>query len=52
MGKWIKRREVVDGARRFRSEKMWERYATALEGKRSVWLSESRRETKECAVER
>ena len=41
---WIKKREVVDGARRIRSEKLREqyreRYARSLEGKRVEWDGE------------
>ena len=42
MGTWIKRREVVDGARRIRSEKLSkhqyrEGYARSLEGNRVEW---------------
>ena len=42
MGTRIKRREVVDGARRIRSEKLGEHqyregYARSLEGKRVEW---------------
>ena len=42
VGAWIKRRKVVDGVRRIRSEKLRENqyregYARFLEGKRVVW---------------
>ena len=46
MGTWIKRREVVDGAMRNRSEKVRkhqyrEKWARSLEGKRVEWDGEN-----------
>ena len=46
VGMWIKRREVVDRARRIRSEKLREHqyrgeYARSLEGKRVEWDGEN-----------
>ena len=61
VGVWTKRREVVDGTRRIRREKLKENmyigYSRSLcsgrKCKRSVWLSESwGKEPKECMVER
>ena len=45
VGTWIKRREVVDGARRIRSEKMsqhqYTEYDRSFEGKRVEWDGEN-----------
>ena len=46
VGTWIKRKEVVDGARRITSKKLKEHqyregYARSLEGKRVVWDREN-----------
>ena len=46
MGAWIKRREVVNGARRIRSEKLWtlqyrEGYTMFFQGKIVKWDGEN-----------